>query len=151
MARYQKLKIICDSTCRIPDAHLPGRSKKGKAACGILFLDENEDVVKQMSFYPGELTPPQAEYRGVIKALDAAAGFCRGEIEIWLDSEFVVKQLNGDYGIKSENMKPLYDEVKTLERRFLSGVVYYHHPRIAKLAKQADRLANMEINKRLGP
>ncbi len=149
MAKYKKLKIICDATCRIPNAHLPGRVSKGKSACGILFFDENDNLIQELSFYLGELTPPQAEYNGLIKALDSASGLCREDIEVWLDSEFVVKQLSGDYGIKSGNMKPLYDQVKTLERRFIKGVNYYHHPRITKLAKQADRLANMEINKKL--
>ena len=46
-----------------------------------------------------------------------------------MDSEFVVRQLNGDYGIKSENMKPLFHQVKTLEQRFNGGIKYYHHPR----------------------
>jgi len=150
MARYQKLKIVCDATCHIAEAHLSGRAKKGKSACGILFLDEYGNIVEELSFYLGELTPPQAEYSGLIKALDEAAAFCRGKIEVWLDSEFVVRQLNGDYGIKSENMKPLYDQVKILEKRFLGGVFYFHHPRTATYAKQAHKLANKELNEKLG-
>ena len=64
-----------------------------------------------------------------------------------MDSELVVRQLNGDYGIKSDNMKPLYDQVKNLERRFLKGVRYFHHPRTTKLAKRADQLAELEYRK----
>ncbi len=39
-------------------------------------------------------------------------------MKVRLDSEFVVRQMNGDYGIKSDNIKPLYDQVRALEGRF---------------------------------
>jgi len=142
-----KLKIVTDSCCKIASAHLPGRSSKGYAACGVLFLDEENQVISEHSQYLGEMTVPQAEYRGLIFALDKASGVCRGELEVWMDSEFVVRQLNGDYGIKSDNMKPLFHEVKALEHRFSKGVRYFHHPREAELAVRADQLANKELKK----
>lgn len=148
MTKTKKLKIICDSACRIPDAHIKGRMNKGKSACGIVFLDEDDNIVHQKSFYLGEMTTPQAEYTGLIKALDSASQFCRNELEVWMDSEFIIRQMNGDYAIKSENMKPLFDKVKSLERRF-SIISYFHHPRTTKLAKQADKLANDELDKRI--
>ena len=149
MVRVKKLKIVCDSACRIPDAHIKGRMNKGKSACGILFFDENETLVSQKGFYLGEMTTPQAEYNGLIKALDTASQFCRNDLEIWMDSEFIIRQMNGDYRIKSENMKPLFDQVKSLERRFLGKVSYFHHPRTTKLAKQADKLANDELDNKI--
>lgn len=145
MAKYKKLKIVCDACCHKPNAHL-GNVGKGKSAGGIIFLDEIDQSVSEFGIYLGEMTPPQAEYTTLIRALDKAAGICRGEVEVWLDSEFVVKQLNGDYGIKSENMKPLYDEVKKLEGRFRL-VSYYHHGRNTSLAKKADSLAEREYKK----
>lgn len=145
MAKHKKLKIACDACCHKPNAHL-GNVGKGKSAGGVVFLDEFDQSVSEFGIYLGEMTPPQAEYTTLIKALDKAAGICRGELEVWLDSEFVVKQLNGDYGIKSENMKPLYDEVKKLEGRF-TGVSYYHHGRNTILAKKADTLAEREYKK----
>lgn len=145
MARYRKIKIVCDACCHKPNAHL-GNVGRGKSAGGILFFDEMDKLVSESGIYLGELTPPQAEYTILIKALDKASGICRGELEVWLDSEFVVKQLNGDYGIKSENMKPLYDDVKKLEGRF-KVVNYYHHGRNTALAKKADSLAEREYKK----
>jgi len=144
MAKYKKLKIVCDACCHKPNSHL-GNIGKGKSAGGILFISDNVDI-ERFGVYLGEMTPPQAEYSTMIKALDKAAGICRDEIEVWMDSELVIKQMNGDYGIKSENMKPLYDEVKKLEKRF-SNVKYYHHKRDAKLAKEADKLAEIEYKK----
>lgn len=145
MAKYKKMKIICDACCHKPDSHL-GNVGIGKSAGGIIFLDEFDNLISEFGIYLGDMTPPQAEYNTLIKALDKAGGFCRGEIEVWLDSEFIVKQLNGNYGIKSENMKPLFDEVKKLENRF-DSVKYYHHSRNSVLAKKADSLAEREYRK----
>ncbi len=78
----------------------------------------------------------------MICGLDLAAHHCRNDVEVRLDSEFVVRQMNGDYGIKSDNIKPLYDQVRALEGRFRGRVTYHHHPRSALLAKEADQLAN---------
>lgn len=147
MARYKKIKIITDACCKIENAHLKGRIGKGKSACGMIILDEEENIILEKSKYLGELTVPQAEYNGLIFALDLASGYCRNDIEVWMDSELVIKQMNGDYGIKSENMKPLYDEVKKLEGRFSGFKKYFHHKRNAKWAKYVDALAEAEYNK----
>lgn len=148
MAKLKKLKIVCDAACRIPNANIQGRSSNGKSACGIIFIDENDNIIQELSFYLGEMTVSQAEYNGLIKALDSAGEHCRKDIEIWMDSEFIVKQLNGDYAVSSENVKPLYDKVKTLEKRFTGKVDYFHHPRTTKFAKYVDKLANNELDKR---
>ena len=148
---YTKIVVVSDAACRVPNAHLPGRSRVGKAACGFVILDEQEVVLLEGGKHLGELTVPQAEYNGLIYALDSACSQGRGNVDVWLDSEFIVKQLNGDYRIKSDNMKPLYDEVKKLERRFTGKISYFHHPRTAKWAKQADHLANAELNKKMAP
>ena len=151
MVKYNKLKIVCDAACRVPNANIPGRSNRGKSACGIIFLDENDNIVKELGFYLGEMTVPQAEYNGLIKALNAATEFSRKDIEVWMDSEIVIKHLNGVYALKSENIKPLFDQVKALEKRFVGNIQYFHHPRIAKFAKHADKLANSELDKKLSP
>jgi ribonuclease HI len=83
----------------------------------------------------------------LIFALDKAAGLCRDNVEVWMDSELVIKQMNGEYGIKSDNMKPLFDEVKKLEGRFNSKIQYFHHGRNTILAKQADKIARLEYSK----
>ena len=142
----KKIKVVSDATCRIPNAHEKNHPSKGKAACGFLILDENDGVLFQGGSYLGEITVPQAEYQGLINALDKASEYSRGEVHVYMDSELVIRQMNGDYALKSENMKPLYHKVKTLEQRFLQGVKYFHHPRTAALAKQADKLADAALN-----
>ena len=147
MAKVKKLKIICDACCHVPNANLKGNvGRKGKAAGGILFLDENDTVIDEFGAYFGEKTVPQAEYQAVIVALDKASGICRNQIEIWTDSELIVRQMNGDYGIKSGNIKPLFDELKKLEKRF-DVVKYFHHGKKSVLGKKADALAEKEYRR----
>lgn len=86
------------------------------------------------------MTVPEAEYRGLLFALDMACGISRNDLEVWLDSELVVRHLTGEYRLKASNLKPLFDEVRKLEDRFQS-VKYLHHGREHPLAQAADHIA----------
>ena len=87
---------------------MAGRSGTAKAFGAIIFLD---DAGKRLPL--GALTVSQVEYRTLIHALEKASAMCDGEIEVWMDSELVVKQLNGEYAVKSENLKPLFFATST--------------------------------------
>jgi len=148
-SHYKFLKIATDAYCPIPGAHVAGRSSTAKAYGGIIFLDADGKTVDEERPALGELTVPQAEYRTLICALDKASAICDGEIEVWMDSELVVKQLKGEYAVKSENMKPLYYDVRNLEARF-ARIRYFHHRRSEPLATRADQLARGERKKHEG-
>lgn len=148
MPKHRKIKIICDATCRMPDNRAIGYVyAKGKSACGFVVVDEQGTVLDQRSKYLGELTIPQAEYEGLIFALDGAVEFCRQDVDVWMDSELVVRQMLGDYCIRSDAVKLLYDEVRKRELRFLGKVSYFHHSRGSFWARQADELANAEYSR----
>lgn len=137
-----KIKIVTDACCK----KLDGRGK-GLSAGGVIILDEDGNVIAEKSKYFGEITTPQAEYSAVAFGLDCASAEGRQEVEVWTDSELVVRQMNGDYAIKSENIKPLFDEVKKLELRFLGTVKYFFHRRDTVLARQADKVADNEYRR----
>lgn len=148
MSRYQTIRVISDATCRVPASGVPHVIwNRGKAACGFLITDMEGNVLAERSKYLGEMSIPQAEYWGLIWGLDAAVEFCRQNVEVWMDSELVIRQMNGDYCIKSELVKPLFDEVKKMENRFLGTVRYYHHNRGSRWARVADKLANDEYSR----
>jgi ribonuclease HI len=134
-------RIIVDATCKIPDAHKKGRAGIGKAACGVLIIDKNGQEY-EYSLYLGEKTVPQAEFEGLVFALDKASEIIRRNqyVEVWMDSELVVKWMNKDYRLKKEHIKPLFDKANDLAQRF-EGIKYFHHSREARLAKRADGLA----------
>lgn len=140
-------KMIIDACCKIPDANKPGRSYRGKSSCGILIIDEKGDE-HERSMYLGEMTVPQAEFNGLLYALDIAAEYTRGKIEVWMDSELVIKWMTGDYRLKKEHIKPLFDEAKQLEKRY-KEVKYFHHRRDSELAKKVDKIAQIEFKKHL--
>lgn len=140
-----KTKIIVDARVQVANAHLPNRTGKGKSSCGVLIIDElGREFI--FSKYLGEMTVPEAEFRGLIFALDQAAAICRYDVEVWMDSELVIKWMNGDYRMKKEHIRPLFDEAKKYSQRF-NSVEYFHHHRETELAKRADKIAEEEFKK----
>ena len=102
----------------------------------------------EFSSYLGEKTVPQAEFEGLIFALDKASETLRRnqDIEVWMDSELVVKWMNKIYRLKKDHIKPLFDKANDLAQRF-SSVKYFHHSRETELAKRADSLAHTEYER----
>lgn len=140
-----KAKVIVDACCYVSNANLPGRPGTGKCACGVLIMDEmgNEH---ERSQYLGEMTVPEAEFRGLIFALDQTAGITRFDIEVWMDSELVVNWMTGRYRLRKEHIRPLFDEAKKNTQRFKS-VDFFHHSKNSQLAKKSHRLAELEYRK----
>lgn len=135
-----KIKIVTDACCHIAHAHKKGRNGWGYCACGILIVDEDDNEIARYGKYLGEKTVPESEYNAVILALEKASSYCRNEIEIWSDSQLVIRQLNKIYRLNAENLKLLHDRIVTLEGRY-NIVKYFHHLRTAPLARIADEIA----------
>lgn len=141
--------IAVDACVQIPDAHLKGRSSKGKAACGVVIIDEY-GVESNLGKFLGEMTVPEAEFNGLIFGLDQATGILRRnrKIEVRMDSELVIKWMSGEYRMKKEHIRPLFDEANKLTGRF-KQVDFNHHPRTSKLASKADQLATKALEEYL--
>ena len=146
--QYGRLRIICDACCRVPEnrQHIPRAKARGKSAGGYVMLDSGDNIIEQGAKYNGEVTVGEAEYLALIFALDRAAAFCRQNIEVWMDSEVAVNQLNGFYCLRSDKIKPLFDEIKKLELRYKS-VKYFYHSRGSFWARVADKVANEEYSR----
>ena len=67
------------------------------------------------------------------------------ELEVYMDSELVVKQINGIYKIKNADLKPIYDDVKSKALGF-SKISFTHVPRA--MNKLADALVNETLDSR---
>ena len=78
------------------------RGNPGPAGIGAVIYDEEKNVVAEISRYIGETTNNQAEYRAVLAAIEKAKDFKPEEINFFLDSELVVKQLNREYKVKNK-------------------------------------------------
>lgn len=122
------------------------RNNPGPAGIGIVFSDENGDVIATYKKYIGEATNNVAEYSALVYALEKAKDFEFEEIECRLDSELVVKQLNGEYKVKDPGMKELYGKVQELI--FFKPVKFVHVRR--EFNKLADKLVNEAVDEHLG-
>ncbi len=118
------------------------RGNPGPAAIGATIKDENGRVIASISEAIGRTTNNQAEYRALIAALEKAIELGARQVEIRSDSEWLVKQINGENRVKAEAIKPLYQKVKRLQSQ-LEGFAIAHVPR--EQNKEADRLANMAL------
>ena len=91
----------------------------------------------------GIATNNVAEYSALIEALKTAVEMGATEAQIFLDSELVVRQINGQYKVKHENIKPLYEKAKSLLSSFEKFSVR-HIPR--EQNKRADALSKEGVN-----
>lgn len=120
------------------------RGNPGPAGIGAVIYDENKNVLAEISEYLGVATNNQAEYKAVVAAIKKARELGAEELEFFLDSELVVKQLNREYKVKNKELAPLFVLVYNETLQF-KKVVFKHIRR--ELNKEADRLANLAMDK----
>jgi len=104
-----RLTIYTDGACK---------GNPGPAAIGVVVKDDSQKEVARISEYIGYATNNKAEYRAVIAALDKAMKLEADELVLYIDSELVVRQLNGRYKVKSCSILPLYTKANELLKGF---------------------------------
>ena len=119
------------------------RGNPGPAAIGVTIKDERGRFITSISQRIGKATNNQAEYRAIIAALEEATRLGARRVDIKMDSELVVKQINGEYRVKKATLKPLYQQVKQL-LSLLEGFTITHIPR--RQNAEADKLANKALD-----
>ncbi len=116
------------------------RGNPGPAGAGAYFpADDGRPEPLELFESLGVATNNEAEYRALLLALRAAEERGAEEVALAADSELLVRQMNGDYRVKAENLKPLFAEAirrAKAFRRFSIRHVRREHNR------EADRLAN---------
>jgi ribonuclease HI len=124
--------------------HADGVSKgnPGVAAIGATIKDEKGKLITSISRRIGWATNNQAEYIALIAALEEAVRLGTRQVELNSDSELVVRQINGQYRVKKEALKPLYQQVKKLQGS-LESCTINHVPR--RQNREADKLANRAL------
>jgi len=120
------------------------RGNPGPAAIGATIKDEDGLLLASVSERIGRTTNNQAEYRALIAALEKAISLDARRVDIRLDSELVVRQVQGRYKVKKATLRPLYLRVGELLDR-LEGFTLTHVPR--EQNTEADRLANAALKR----
>ncbi len=118
------------------------RGNPGNAAIGYVILNRDEVIYKYAEPI-GIATNNIAEYKAVLFAMKKAGSMGAENIELFLDSQLVEKQLKGEYKVKSEELLPLYNAV-ILELRKFRKVEITHVKR--EKNKEADRLVNLALD-----
>jgi len=119
------------------------RGNPGPAAAGILMFDEKEKLIKLNAKYLGEMTNNQAEYEAILTALRMAQGIKAEKLKCYLDSDLIVKQLRGEFKVKSPNIKKPKAILDKLIKNF-KKVEFFHVRR--EYNKFADKLVNVVLD-----
>jgi ribonuclease HI len=122
------------------------RGNPGPAAAAAVLFDAAQRVVDQASKYLGSTTNNIAEYEGLLLGLALAQAQGVQELKIKLDSELVVKQINGEYKVRHPGLKTLYKKAKSRLQSFRRWELAYV-PREENTL--ADSLVNMAIDRGL--
>jgi probable phosphoglycerate mutase len=104
---------------------------------------EDGDLLAARGEAIGRATNNVAEYSGLIAGMEKAAELGVRELEVVSDSELMVKQMRGEYRVKNEALRSLWEEANDLERRFAR--VRYTAVRRAH-NELADRLVNEALD-----
>lgn len=123
------------------------RGNPGPAGIGAILKSPSGEVLFRGSEFLGHTTNNVAEYKAVLLGLAGALEQGIERVEVRADSELLIKQLKGEYRVKSPGLKPLHDEARKLLSRFKS--VKLTHIR-RELNGEADRLANQGIDQAKG-
>ncbi len=122
------------------------RGNPGPAGAGAVILNPDGHIVAKIGKFLGDSTNNVAEYMGLILGLKRAKAMGIKELEVYSDSELLVKQIAGEYQVKAEHLRPLHDEAKVLLQGF-SFIQVRHIPR--EQNEQADAMSNRAIDERL--
>jgi ribonuclease HI len=119
------------------------RGNPGPAGAGATLRDPEGKPVDELGVPLGRLTNNEAEYRALLLGLQMALRNEVRRLRVRMDSELVVRQLSGRYKVKTEHLRPLFEEARRLIGQFEHCEVV--HVRRGENA-DADRLANAGID-----
>jgi probable phosphoglycerate mutase len=118
------------------------RGNPGPAAYGYVLEAEDGTVLAAHGETIGVATNNVAEYRALMAGLDRAAEAGVTELEVVSDSELLVKQMRGEYRVKNEALRELWEEANELERRF-------ERVRYTAVRREHNDLADRLVNEAL--
>ena len=127
--------------------HVDGASRgnPGEAGFGVHVTDAEGGEVAALYGYLGRATNNVAEYQALLHGLRFALARGAARVEVYSDSELLVRQIEGRYRVKSPGLQPLHREARSLLARFERARIA-HVPR--ERNREADALANRAVDER---
>ena len=126
------------------------RGNPGPGAIGVIIREDNKIIYQYAEILNGKVTNNVAEYTGLIRALEIASRYTKGEITCILDSELIVNQLLGKYKVSNKYLLKFFLQVQKLQERF-EKITYKHVRREDPYQKAADYLLNVALDQKFGP
>ncbi len=121
------------------------RGNPGPAGAGIVIVRDNGERLYEAGHFLGRATNNVAEYSALLEALRRVQTYAGEPVQIYSDSELLVRQITGEYRVKSEALAPLHEEAQLLLLRLACWSIK-HVPR--ELNRRADELANLAMDSR---
>ena len=119
------------------------KGNPGPAGAGAVMTDEEGQVIFELCKYLGKRTNSEAEYESLILGLEKVVGdYEVDDLVVRSDSEFMVRQMNGEYQVRKPEMIALKAQVDSLVGQ-LKGFRIEHIPR--ERNREADRLSNEAV------
>tara|TARA_B110000977_G_C10814277_1_gene391558 strand:+ start:159 stop:557 length:399 start_codon:yes stop_codon:yes gene_type:complete len=121
------------------------RGNPGQASFGGVIYDEDKHEMINYKKKIGIETNNFAEYSGLLAGLKVCIQHNVRKVNVFGDSKLAVEQVNGNWKVKSANIKPLYEEIISLVTRENFDKITFQHVK-RKLNKRADELANLALD-----
>ncbi|HXG24119.1 MAG TPA: ribonuclease HI family protein [Chthonomonadales bacterium] len=130
-------------------AHVDGaaRGNPGPAGIGVVLIDSQGNVVKEIAEGLGITTNNVAEYSALIRALEEARALGCTHIAIFTDSELMERQINGRYRVRTPHLLPLFTRATQLLAQFEKATVTHTH---RHNNSRADMLSHLGADKSEG-
>lgn len=119
------------------------RGNPGPAAYGVVIRDAKGEIVAKLKKYIGQNTNNVAEYFGLITALDYAQTHGIRSLRVESDSELLVKQMRGQYKVKSADLRPLFERARKMAQTIESFRIDHV---FREQNREADALANQALD-----
>ena len=126
------------------------RNNPGIAGAGVYITDGEGNELKKTKKFLGIQTNNWAEYEALILGLETAKKLLgenlkKTDVEVRMDSELIVKQLNGEYRVKEPSLFEQFVKVNNLKINF-PNIKFTHIPRAKN--GEADKLANEAMDEK---
>ncbi len=127
--------------------HIDGgaRGNPGPAAAAVV-LREGEptgSVLHEAAYYIGNASNNVAEYTALVRALELAVAVKAQEVQLHSDSELMVRQITGQYRVRSPDLLPLFERAQGLLLKFDSWQIKHIY---REANRRADELVNLALD-----
>ena len=118
------------------------KGNPGNAGAGAVIYQHGIELYSKTLFVGNNETNNVSEYNGLIIGLELAIFNGIKELSVKGDSLLVIKQMKGEYKVKAQNLKILFERAKQLSLQF-DKITFEHIYR--ENNQRADELSNIAL------